>query len=51
MAERGVKDIRSMVDKATSTDSVIRTVIQAMDQMKDVLDTIAEVNPDSSGLK
>ena len=30
---------------------MIRTIIQAVDQIKDVLDTIAEVNPDSSGLK
>ena len=43
MAERGVKDIRSMVDKAASTDNVVGMVIQAVDQMKQIVDTMADV--------
>ena len=43
MAERGVKDIRSMVDKVTSTDNVVGMVIQAVDQMKQIVDTMADV--------
>ena len=48
MAEQRVTD---MADKATCTDGVIRAVIQAVDQMKDVLDTVAEVSPGSSALE
>ena len=44
IAERRVQDIRSMVDEATSADSVISTVIQAMDNMKGIVDTMADVS-------
>ena len=40
--------VRNISVKIASTGGVISAVIQAVDQLKDIVDTIAEVNPDSS---
>ncbi|KAL5531875.1 hypothetical protein ACEPAF_5438 [Sanghuangporus sanghuang] len=45
MAERRIEGIRARKDKAASADSAIGPVIQAMDQIVEIVDTIAEIHP------
>ena len=45
MAEQRLEDMKMMPDKVASTDSTISTVIKAVDRVKDIADTVAEVSP------
>ncbi|KAL5483113.1 hypothetical protein ACEPAI_8342 [Sanghuangporus weigelae] len=45
MAERRVEGIRARKDKSTSADSAIGPVIQAVDQIVEIVDTVAEIHP------
>ncbi|KAL5504568.1 hypothetical protein ACEPAH_7229 [Sanghuangporus vaninii] len=44
MAERKVEGIRARKDKVASTDSIIGPVIQAVDQIVEIVDTVAEIH-------
>ncbi|KAL5512555.1 hypothetical protein ACEPAG_3208 [Sanghuangporus baumii] len=45
MAERRVEGIQGRKDKAASAESAIGPVIQAVDQIVEIVDTVAEIHP------
>ncbi|KAL5483090.1 hypothetical protein ACEPAI_8319 [Sanghuangporus weigelae] len=45
IAEHRVGDIRARKDKVASADSAIGPVIQAVDQIVEIVDTVAEIHP------
>ncbi|KAL5512554.1 hypothetical protein ACEPAG_3207 [Sanghuangporus baumii] len=45
MAERRVEGIQARKDKAASAESAIGPVIQAVDQIVEIVDTVAEIHP------
>ncbi|KAL5504736.1 hypothetical protein ACEPAH_7399 [Sanghuangporus vaninii] len=45
MAERRVEKIRATTDKMVSADSVIGPVVQAVDQIIEIVDTVAQIHP------
>ncbi|KAL5532054.1 hypothetical protein ACEPAF_5618 [Sanghuangporus sanghuang] len=45
MAERRVEEIRATTDRMVSADSVIGHVVQAVDQIIEIVDTLAQIRP------
>ncbi|KAL5531874.1 hypothetical protein ACEPAF_5437 [Sanghuangporus sanghuang] len=45
MAERRVENIRTSTERGPSADSVLEPIIQAMDQIVEIADKIAEIHP------